>query len=205
MTRLINRAVTRATAQSKAWQRAYTAVQPTADQLARYAQLGRRRRRYPAAAGYFLPTPIGNILRAAERRPADKYGLDTVTAWPHLWFLLPEATRKEVRAARTSLDAAVAAAIWGLLFCVFTPFTLLAIPIGLAVATVTVAIVIPARAQAFGDLIEAAYDLHRTSLYQQLRWPLPANPSEEHTCGRQLTAYLQRGSDITTPTFTPPT
>lgn len=86
----------------------------------------------------------------------------------------------------------------------FTPFTPLAVPIGLAVATVAVTIVIPARAQAFCDLIEAAYDLHRTSLYQQLRWPLPANPGEEHACGRQLTAYLRRGSDATTPTFTPP-
>ncbi len=68
-------------------------------------------------------TPIGNILRAAERRPADKYGLDTITVWPHLWLLLPEDNRQELRAARTSLDTAVAAATWGLLFCVFTPFT----------------------------------------------------------------------------------
>jgi hypothetical protein len=207
--RLTERAAARAATQAKAWQQAYTAVQPpaapTAGQLASFARLERRRRRHPAAAGYFLPTPIGNILRAAERRPADKYGLDTVTVWPHLWLLLPKDTRQELRAARTSLDTAVAAATWGLLFCVFTPFTPLAVPIGLAVATVAVTVVLPARAQAFGDLIEAAYDLYRTHLYQQLRWPLPANPGEEHTCGRQLTAYLLRGSDTTTPAFTPPT
>jgi hypothetical protein len=207
--RLTKRAACRAAAQAESWQSAYTAVQPpatpTADQLASYVRLERRRRRYPAAAGYFMPTPIGNILRAAERRPADKYGLDTVTVWPHLWLLLPETTRQELRAARASLDTAVATAIWGLLSCVFTPFTPLAVPIGLAVATAAVTIVIPARAQAFGDLIEAAYDLHRTSLYEQLRWPLPANPGEEHARGRQLTAYLRRGSDTTTPTFTTPT
>ncbi|MGH3195968.1 MAG: hypothetical protein ACRDOH_26320 [Streptosporangiaceae bacterium] len=207
--RLINRAATRAAAQALAWQRAYSAIQPpatpTADQLANYARLERHRRRHPAAPGYFLPTPIGNILRAAERRPADKYGLDTVTVWPHLWLLLPETTRQELRVVRTSLDTAVAAATWGLLFCVFTPFTPLVVPIGLAVATVAVTIVLPARAQAFGDLIEAAYDLYRTGLYQQLRWPLPANPAEEHAYGQQLTAYLRRGSDTTTPTFTPPT
>lgn len=208
--RLTEQAAARAAAETEAWQRAYDAVTvqppavPTAEQLARYADLERRRRRYPAAPGYFLPTPIGNILRAAERRPADKYGLDTITIWPHLWLLLPEATRKELRTARTSLDTAVAAATWGLLSCAFTPFTPLAIPIGLAVTTMTVTVVIPARALAFGDLIEAACDLHRTSLYQQLRWPLPPNPHEEHASGRQLTAYLRRGSDTTTPTFTPP-
>lgn len=205
---LTERTATRATAQADAWQEAYTAVQPpavpTADQLARYARLERWRRRHPAAVGYFLPTPIGNILRAAERRPADKYGLDTVTVWPHLWLLLPEDTRKELRAARTSLNTSVAAAIWGVLFCAFAPFAALAIPIGLAATAVAVTVVVPARAQAFGDLVEAAYDLHRVGLYQQLRWPLPANPGEEHACGRQLTAYLRRGSEAAAPTFTPP-
>jgi hypothetical protein len=182
-----------------------TGATPAAGDLAAYNHLERRRRRRPAAAGYFLPTSIGNILRAAERRPVDKYGLDTITVWPHLWLLLPENIRTELCAARTSLDTAVVAATWGILFFAFTPFTWLAIPIGLAVTTIAVTAVIPARAQVFGDLIEAAYDLHRTAVYQQLRWPLPANPKEEHSAGVQLTSYLRRGSDSTTPTFTPPT
>jgi hypothetical protein len=55
--------------------------------------------------------------------PSRQYGLDTITVWPHLWLLLPETTCQELRAIRTSLDTAVAAATWGLLFCVFTPFT----------------------------------------------------------------------------------
>ena len=37
-------------------------------------------------------------------------------------------------------------------------------------------IVLSARAQVFGDLIEADYDLHRSLLYRQLRRPLPINP-----------------------------
>ena len=197
-----------ATAEAAAWQRAHARVQaanPTAEDLAAYARLERRRRRRPATAAYFLPTPIGNILRAAERRPVDKYGLDTIAVWPHLWLLLPEDTRTELRAARASLDSAVVTAIWGILFCAFTPFTWLAIPIGLAVATIAVTVVTPARAQVFGELVEAAYDLHRTAVYQQLRWPLPANPQQEHHAGTQLTTYLRRGSDSTTPTFTTPT
>ena len=207
--RLADWLANRAAAEASAWQHAYTAVQPpatpTVDQLATYSRLERRRRRRPAAAGYFLPTPIGNILRAAERRPVAKYGLDTVALWPRLWLGLPDATRQELLAARGSLDNTVTAAIWGLLFCVFTPFTTLAIPIGLAVTTVAVTVVLPGRAQVFGDLIEAAYDLHRSALYRLLRWPLPANPGQEHQQGQQLTAYLWRGSDDIAPTFTPPT
>jgi hypothetical protein len=206
--RLTNRLADRAAAAVPVWQRAYARIQaaaPSAEDLAFYARLERRRRRRPALACYFLPTPIGNILRAAERRPIDKYGLDTVVVWPHLWLLLPEATRAELRAARTSLDTAVVAAIWGVLFCAFAPFTWLVIPIGLAITTIAVTVVTPARAQVFGELIEAAYDLHRNAVYQQLRWPLPANPQEEHLAGTKLTTYLRRGSDSAIPNFTPST
>jgi hypothetical protein len=206
--RLTKRLADRAAAEAPAWQQAHARLQaanPTAEDLAAYARLERRRRRRPATAAYFLPTPIGNILRAAERRPVDKYGLDTIEVWPHLWLLLPEDTRNELRAARASLDAGVVTATLGILFCAFTPFTWLAVPIGLAVTTIAVTIVIPARAQVFGELIEAAYDLHRGAVYRQLRWPLPANPEQEHHAGAQLTTYLRRGSDSVTPTFTPPT
>ncbi len=206
--RLTDQLVRRNEAEKLEWQTAYDATQPsrtpTAEQLAEYVRLERRRRRRPAASRHFLPTPIGNILRAAERRPMDKYGLDTVALWPRLWLVLPDATRQQLLAARAALDTAVAAAIWGVLFCAFTPFTVLAIPIGLAVAVLAVTVVVPGRAQAFGDLIEAAYDLHRTALYRQLRWPLPANPAEEHPAGERLTAYLRRGSRDPDPAFTPP-
>lgn len=196
----------RAAEEATAWQDAYASVHPpatvTRERLAQYARLERRRRRRPTASAYFMPTPIGNILRAAERRPVDKYGLDTVALWPRLWLLLPDLTRQELMAARASLDNATTVMIWGLLFCAYAPLTLLAIPAGLAVATAALTVVMPSRAQTFGDLVEAAYDLHRTALYQQLRWPLPETPAQERSQGQQLTAYLWRGSDQEVPAFT---
>lgn len=203
--RLANCLADRAAADAAAWQDAYGRIRGAtfaAEDLAAYNRLDRRRRRRPAQRAYFLPTSIGNTIQAAERRPADKYGLDAIAVWPHLWLLLPETTRSELRAARTSLDSAVAGAVWGMLFCAFAPLTWAAVPVGLAVAATTVGIVIPARAQVFGDLIEAAYDLHRNLLYQQLRWPLPGNPAEEHAAGTALTSYLRRGSDANAPLFT---
>jgi hypothetical protein len=206
--RLADRLAERAAAEAPAWQKAYERVQPaadpTAEDLAIYTRLERRRRRRPSSAGYFLPTPIGNILRAAERRPFDKYGLDAVILWPRLWPALPETLRSDLLAARASLDRAAIASIWGVLFCAFAPFTLWAIPIGLGVAATAVAAVIPGRAQAFGDLLEAAYDQYRTTLYTQLRWPLPANPRQERAEGHRLTSYLWRGSDDMSPAFIPP-
>jgi len=206
--RLARRLAERAAREAPAWQKAHARVQQpgdfTAEDLAVYARLERHRRRRPSAPAYFQPTPIGNILRAAERRPLDKYGLDPVILWPRLWPLLPGSLRSDLLAARASLDRAAMAATWGVLFCAFAPLTLWAIPAGLAVAVIAVTSVIPARAQAFGDLMEAAYDQYRTALYTQLRWPLPANPQEEHEAGRQLTFYLWRGSDDPTPAFVSP-
>jgi hypothetical protein len=206
--RLSRRLADRAAAEQPAWQKAYARVQPPADptveDLAVYARLERRRRRRPSSPGYFLPTPIGNILRAAERRPSDKYGLDAVVVWPRLWPALPETMRSDLLAARTSLDRAAITAVWGVLFCAFAPLTLWVIPVGLGVAAAAVAAVAPGRAQAFGELMEVAYDQYRTTLYTQLRWPLPANPHQERAEGHRLTAYLWRGSDDTDPAFTPP-
>ena len=206
--RLAGRLAERAAAEEPAWQKAYERVRPpadpTAEDLAVYARLERRRRRRPSSPGYFLPTPIGNILRAAERRPFDKYGLDAVVVWPRLWPVLPETLRSDLLAARTSLDRAAITGVWGVLFCAFAPLTLWAIPVGLGVAAAAVAVVVPGRAQAFGELMEAAYDQYRTTLYTQLRWPLPANPHHERVEGHRLTAYLWRGSDDMSPAFTPP-
>jgi hypothetical protein len=198
----------RAADEAPAWQEAYKRVRPPADptakDLAVYTRLERRRRRRPSSPGYFMPTPVGNIMRAAERRPFDKYGLDAVVLWPRVWPLLPDNLRSDLLAARASLDRAAIAAVWGVLFCAFAPLTLWTIPIGLAAAATAVVIVIPDRAQVFGDLMEVAYDQNRTTLYSQLRWPLPANPKEERAEGRRLTSYLWRGSDDMSPTFIPP-
>jgi hypothetical protein len=74
--------------------------------------------------------------------------------------------------------------------------------VGLGIAAAGIAFWVPARAEVFGDLVEAAYDLHRTALYAQLRWPLPTNPKEERDQGELLTSYLWRGSHAIDPKFT---
>lgn len=176
----------------------------TAEQRASFVRLDRRRRRRPNNPADYMPTRIGNILRAAETWPGDKYGLDAVVVWPRLWLLLPDTARQELLGARAALDGAVAGAIWGVLFCVFAAWTPLAVPAGLAVAIASVVLWTPGRAEAFGDLVEAAYDLYRVALYQQLRWPCPADPQQELAEGRRMTEYLWRGRNDSWPTFTPP-
>ena len=123
-----------------------------------------------------MPTRVGNILRAAETRPYHRYGLEAVTVWPRLWLVLPDPARQELTTARGSVDASVAAAIWGLAFVAFTPLAWWAAPAGIPSPTAAVLWWVPARAEVFADLVEGAFDLYRTTLYQQLRWPVPSNP-----------------------------
>jgi hypothetical protein len=205
---LITRLQNKAEMDEHAWQklapRVLPPATPTPGELAEFARLSRTIHRRPSATKLFMPTRIGNLLRAAETRPYVKYGLDSVAVWPRLWLVLPDTTRQELISARTALDSAVAASIWGILFCVFIPWTPYALPIGLLVTALAVITWVPARAEVYGDLLEAAFDMHRTALYQQLRWPLPTDPANEQAQGRLITIYLQLGSDDPTPQFTPP-
>ena len=192
----------------------------TSEQHQDYARLDADLHRLPQAKGEMMPTRIGNILRAAESRPMYKYGLDGVIVWPRLWLVMPETSRKELGIARGALDSAVAAVVWGVLFAVLVPAVLLAswltrsgglaavaaavgaAAVGALVARAAIRWWVPARAEVFGDLLDSAFDLHRTILYQQLRWPLPDSPAQEHETGAAMTEYLWRGTDNTEPRFT---
>jgi hypothetical protein len=147
-----------------------------------------------------MPTRLGNILRAAESRPADKYGLDAVVCWPRLWLVLPEESRKELGAARTAMDNAVAAMIWSALLLAWTPWTWWAL-VGPGAAFLTYRLWLLDRAADYGELVESAFDVHRGALYAALRWPLPAAPDQERALGESLTSYLWRGSDAAEPRF----
>lgn len=202
-------AVSRVTARAAVLERQFQAVAgavvagtATAEQQEQYVQADRMLRRLPAE-GSFLPTGIGNILRAAERRPAGKYGLEAATVWPHLWLLMPDSARTELAAARRSLDLSVSACVWALCFIGFAPLAWWAAVAGPVVVAIAYRFWVRSRAEVFGDLFEAAFDLYRGRLYEQLRWPLPANPRDEQLAGEQLTVYLWRGGAGDSPTFVP--
>ncbi|WP_424210927.1 hypothetical protein ACN20G_01840 [Streptomyces sp. BI20] len=181
------------------WQRAMGAVRARnapRSALAHYQRCERERRRRPVDPLYVVPTRLGNQIRAAERRIADRYGLDSVVVWPVFASVLPEPVLLAAERARAALDQATAALLWGLVFAAgMWPFTWWAIPAGLLVAPLVVYGVLPARARRFGEATEAAFAVHRAELYRALRLPAPASPADEPRAGRELTSYLVRGSD----------
>ncbi|WP_392533732.1 hypothetical protein [Nostoc sp. C117] len=149
-----------------------------------------------------MPTKLGNILRAAESRPYDKYGLDAVICWSRLWLVLPDGVKKELQEARSSLNTAPRFWLWSLLFIVWTVWAWWAVPAGLLGLIFAYYWTVDA-AGVYCSLLESAFDLYRLELYKSLRWPIPINPKQEQESGKQLTIYLLRGSDQDRPIFTP--
>lgn len=142
---------------------------------------------------HLMPTPIGNLLRAAEEYPYNRYGLDAIIVWPHLWLLLPEPTQQELSTARRQLDRAAQLFGWGMLFWIWTYFTWWAAPVVIITLLIAYFRMIQC-ATLYSTLIRTAFDLHRFELYEQMRWPLPTKSADELALGKELTHYIWRGS-----------
>jgi hypothetical protein len=159
-------------------------------------------REMPEADIDFMPTRLGNLLRATERTPIRKYGLDPIVCWSRLWMLIPDAVKKDLQEARADLNTSARVWLWSLLFCLWSvlgvnfqsrsvnlwamwPF------LGIVSAWVAYQWAIDA-AITYSELIQATFDLYRHLLYQSIRWHLPTEPEVEKQVGADLTRYLQR-------------
>ena len=175
----------------------------TSEELNEYAQIDWLIVHSPAKKNQFMPTQLGNLLRASEYRSRDRYGLDAVVCWPRLWLLLPDSTRKELQEARAALNTVVRICLWSFLFLAWTALTWWAPLIALPAVWVSYRMVI-STAAVYVDLLEAAFDVHRNLLYQALRVKSPKNPLQESEDGKKLTQYLWREPDAAMSDFYEP-
>jgi hypothetical protein len=153
-------------------------------------------RRVPESPQLRMPSRLGNLLRAAERRPIDKYGIDPAVCWTALWLLLPAEAKTELTQSRAALDSATRIWLWGALFLVWTPWSWWALPIGILVPVLAYYGGMLNAASLFGDLMVAAFDLHRLRLYDDLRLPRPQSPVQERRqAGPRVTNMLWGGLD----------
>lgn len=167
-------------------------------------KLERTLREIPAVEALVMPTRLGNLLRAAEARPREVFGLDSVACWSHLWLVLDKDTRKEMAAVRTALDSGVRLCFWGALFTVWTVWAWWALPIAVVVAASAYYGSLLAAARTYGDLLAAAFTLNRFALYAALRWPSPPTPDAELKTGNEVNTYLWRGLAPETLSFQAP-
>jgi hypothetical protein len=168
-------------------------TQLTVKEEQKYAELDAKLRLVPVDEKQLKPTRLGNILRSAEERPANSYGLIATVCWPRLWLLLPDGVKTELSAARSAMDTAIRIMIWSMLFLIWGVWVWWAFVAGLLVAFFAYYFSALSAAEVYGDLLEATFDLHRMKLYRELRWPAPTDPDSEKAHGKQLSEYLFRG------------
>lgn len=153
---------------------------------------------------YLMPTELGNVLRTAETRPLDKYGLDGVVLWPRLWFVLPDLARKELIEARKRIDATAQLWLWSVLFWLWAPLLTLWFWVPIVVGSTVAAYAysnLVREARVYAELFDSIFDLYRRRVYEAIGWPGPTNPGEEQREGKKVTQYLLRGSHESKPTF----
>ncbi len=151
----------------------------------------------------WMPTRFGNLLRAAELKPKERYGLDVIICWSRLWLILPETARNDLMAARLALNLTVQLWIWTILLAgwmLYLWFWWLAFDAFLATALVYY-VGILRTARLYGELIEAVFDLYRFDLYRSLHWSVPTKAEDEAQYGERLTQYLWRGVTDPMPTY----
>jgi hypothetical protein len=153
--------------------------------------------RYPRE-GELLPTRMGNAIRAFERHPNVRWGLDGVTCWPRIETLLSAEERELHVDAKIDVNVfvntAVGAVIVGLCLlvdkAVYTPnppwdWPLYAIPFVLAYLLYGVALDPVVN---WGSVVRASIDMHRLEMYEKLGVRAPTSFSDE----RQLATHLNR-------------
>jgi hypothetical protein len=168
-------------------------------------QLGTLERQWflflPSERASVMPTRLGNILRASEFYPLKRYNLDSVVSWPRLQSLLPKEFAEGLRDAKANLDlllvvttlAGIFALGWELGLGIFTArwdlFLLASLGWLLALAGYFAAL---QAARSYGELIKAAFDLHRWELLKALHLKLPESYQEERKLWEDVSELLYR-------------
>jgi hypothetical protein len=134
------------------------------------------------------PTWMADRLNAVDVRILSWYGLDLVFTWPRLWLILDEAEQGTLRAARATLDAAVALAAWGVLTATLACWWWPAVLLGAALFTIGVRNARTA-VDTLAHLTEAAFDLHATDLATRLGFP---TTDLTEATGHQVTRHLRK-------------
>lgn len=162
------------------------------DRLARAQNMGLghvQYYRYPLNKQDVMPTSLGNVLRAAERYPHDRYGADSILMWPRLAPLVPVGFSAQVDEFRGAMEFLIVASTWcglfasasavGLLILGGSPLVFLAVlSIGFGMAWFAYRGAVEAAVE-YGEQLRVGHDLYRFRLLRQFRMPQPANLDEE--------------------------
>lgn len=151
---------------------------------------------------HLVPTRLGNVYKAAELYPLDRYGIDSVFFWTRLRQVLPDKFVEQLQEVKIATDFFLLCS----LLCVIFP--LIAVPYliahsaslaSIALCTLTLvlgwlsyeAALIPALS--YAELIRVAFDLYRKNLLKEFNLTPPDNIEDEKLLWKKLVEFLFRG------------
>ncbi|WP_369393729.1 hypothetical protein AB5J72_43905 [Streptomyces sp. CG1] len=159
-----------------------------------------QRLRYPVDRPHlFRPTALGNALTAAESRAGRAYGMDAPVFWTRLEPLLSGRIAATVTEQRDAMDAAARLSVTAALCVPPTVWLLwrsgwwLLLAALLAVLSRLAYVAAVHAAVAYGQYVEAAFDLHRFDLLSALHLPLPDDREEEQRSNEDLGGLWRQG------------
>ncbi len=155
----------------------------------------------PTHPDKFMPTRIGNILRAAELYAYDRYGIDSPTIWTRLSPLLKDealAPLIDTKIARDfmllmSVLLGAFTLIWCPLLAVFTTYYTLFLlcAVGLPLAWICYQNAVQSSL-AYSEQLKALFDLHRHELFDALGLPKPDDEDKERQQWQDIAYFFYR-------------
>lgn len=154
------------------------------------------RRDYPMRPEWVLPTTLGNVLRRAETTAGQRYGLETVPAFPRLYPFLSSRLDAELKEFVNGID------VMAIFVLVFSTQALLSAPLlvllnGWSLVPVALAVLVglayrgaTAAARNYGQLLATAFDLHRFDMITAMHLPLEGNADAEDEANRRLSRLM---------------
>ena len=170
--------------------------------------------RFPLSENEVMPTRLGNILRACEVYPDDRYGAPGLLVWPRLYSLLPDAMISLIGDSRSALEFLVVLAALASTFAGGSGIYLLVIggPIwlylacllgGSAIAVLAYSASL-ATARTYAEYVRTAYDLYRVKVIETMNLPRPADPAAELATWEAVKTLLVQNEPWTAPFSYPP-
>jgi hypothetical protein len=158
---------------------------------------------YPLRESRVMPTRLGNILRSAEDHAVERYQINAVVVWPRLYVLLPDQFIAAVATAKTPLDLMAALAALASLFAVSgTAVGAALLPWYAALACFVGGVLVAwlgywgavQAARPYGQLIRAAFDVHRGLLLDAMQWTRPPSYAAERHQWEQISHLWYQGA-----------
>ena len=162
----------------------------------------------PTHLDKMMPTRLGNILRAAEIYPYERYGIDAAVIWPRLRPLLKPEVMALLEDRKTTLtfmlSMSLLSALFPLIWCpVLALWTnrwdlFLPCALGWPLAWLCYQNALQS-ALAYGEQLRATFDLYRHDLLKALNRPVPATLEEERKEWLRLSRFFQRNLPLPAP------